>query len=1114
MSKRNLKTLLALLLAACMLLSGIGAFAAPTVQVTEPAPGEAVVDITGTVSGTDKGMDSALEVYAYYDEDTKNEGVNVQVGGEYVPNLVDPADYQKVSDALENAQTVTVNVGEVVETDTTGSHPPKTEYNEETGEDETVLDDNGDPVPDPDQLYGNAAGIYVDNNISADRDIVVNADSIKAEVILPGSSGDNSARATGVTVLGNYGSKAGSGSTTVNVSGDVSAKAEGGTYAEAVGIYADVTTAGAAIDVTVQGDISSSAKSDGWGDAYGGQVSANGGDIKFKVNDITSMAEGKGEDMSAYGVQAGATDGGTANVETGNITASSEKEDAFGLFLTIDDENRNPNPNNTVKATVNGDINVSTEQDNRGFGVYAYGTKDGSISAQVNGEINIDTKGEQGESYGVNADQWRKGQVDVKVDGDVNVTSACSIKSADPDPASESIGVGSTASWDDAVANVDVNGNVTVTNAGHDARGIDAVSGGGAVNINVNGDISATGGMTGVGINAYITEQDGYDDPVTGEWVEEQSQGGHSNVKVKGNVTASVADDGFYARGISALSNNDGAIEVGVLGDVTAKGKEAVGLQFTKTEGSDLTVLVDGTLSGETAAVATTTGYYYEYIGADGTTQKSSDTYDYDNANLYVWAATPNKDGVVAVAYDYNETIKEGETRIDEYGDPYTEEDTVTDERVVNKEASEAVEKAIWYIIKVAADFQNTLTAAGTNTYTYDGTTYDLAHQDENVTGTYRINADEEGLDGVYYNADDKIEAKAGEWKDNGDGSFWVKMLRGGAMMLGLKTHRHQKAAREVAGSRVAPTCTAAGGYDEETYCTVCGKVFATEHKNLAALGHTAGAAVREKEVAASCTAEGSYDEVVYCTVCKAEISRSTVKVDKRAHTPGEPVRENIVAARAGVAGGYDEVVYCDVCGEELSRTHVDVPALAAVPAAPATPMELVYEPVDELHGVKPADHPAADEAMAAVGAALDGEDVTVEILGVEKLLDAEELQQFNTLPVKDRLLVVLSALGFANETLGDIGGMSEDAQALADTVAERMAQLPEDEKQALLQTMAEAFPKGTVTIDGQTYDSFSIDLVIDRAGEKTYERYTFYDDNGAWKLYGVEQGEYRPVEA
>lgn len=1111
MSKLNLKTLLALLLAACMLLSSIGAFAAPTVQVTEPAPGEAVVDITGIASGTDSGADHALEVTAYYDDNTQDEGVTVQVGGKDVRDLVDSTDYASVDTALKNDQKVTVNVGEVEQSDTTGTHPDKTEYNEETGEDETVLDDNGDPVPDTDQLYSDVAGIYVDNNISASRDIVVNADSVKAEAILPGSSGDNSARATGVTVLGNYGSKNGKGSTKVNVSGDVSAEAEGGTHAEAVGVYADVTTADATIDVTVQGDISSSAKSDdGWGEAYGGQVSANGGDINFKANGITSTA--KGEGVRGFGVQAGANDGGTANVETGNITVSSELEEASGIYLTND--GGSGNPNNTVNATVNGDINVSTEQDNRGFGVSAYGNEGGSISAQVNGEINIDTKGEQGESYGVNADQWRKGQVDVKVDGDVNVTSACSIKSADPDPASESIGVGSTASWDDAVANVDVNGNVTVTNAGHDARGIDAVSGGGTVNINVNGDISATGGMTGVGINAYITEQsDGHDDPVTGEWVEVQSQGGHSNVKVKGNVTASVADDGFYARGISALSNNGGAIEVGVLGDVTAKGKEAVGLQFTKTEGSDLTVLVDGTLSGETAAVATTTGYYYEYIGADGTTQKSSDTYDYDNANLYVWAATPNKDGAVAVAYDYNETIKEGETRIDEYGDPYTE-DTVTDERVVNKEASEAVEKAIWYIIKVAADFQNTLTAAGTNTYTYDGTTYDLAHQDENVTGTYRINADEEGLDGVYYNADDKIEAKAGEWKDNGDGSFWVKMLRGGAMMLGLKTHRHQKAAREVAGSRVAPTCTAAGGYDEEIYCTVCGKVFATEHKTMAALGHTAGAAVREKEVAASCTAEGSYDEVVYCTVCKAEISRSTVKVDKLAHTPGEPVRENIVAARAGVAGGYDEVVYCDVCGEELSRTHVDVPALAAVPAAPATPMELVYEPVDELHGVNPADHPAADEALAAVGAALDGEDVTVEIPGVEKLLNAEELQQFNALPVKDRLLVVLSALGFANETLGDIGGMSEDAQALADTVAERMAQLLEDEKQALLQTMAEAFPKGTVTIDGQTYDSFSIDLVIDRAGEKTYERYTFYDDNGAWKLYGIEQGEYRPVEA
>lgn len=1018
MNKRNLKTLIALLLAACMLLSGIGAFAAPTVQVTEPAPGEAVVDITGIASGTDSGADHALEVTAYYDDNTHDEGVTVQVGGEYVPNLVDPADYQKASDALENAQTVTVNV-----------------------------------------------------------------------------------------------------------SGDVSADAKGD-HAEATGVHANAMVDGATVDVTVQGDISAKAKSESWGnDTYGAQLSADGGEVSLKANDITSAADGA--DMSAYGVQANGSDGGTANVETGNITVSSELEEAYGIYLSND--NWEGKPSGTVKATVNGDINVSTEQVNRGFGVYAYGTKDGSISAQVNGEINIDTKGEQGESYGVNADQGRKGQVDVKVDGDVNVTSACSIKSADPDPASESIGVGSTASWDDAVANVDVNGNVTVTNAGHDARGIDAVSGGGTVNINVNGDISATGGMTGVGINAYITEQDGYDDPVTGEWVEEQSQGGHSNVKVKGNVTASVADDGFYARGISALSNNGGAIEVGVLGDVTAKGKEAVGLQFTKTEGSDLTVLVDGTLSGDKVA-----------IFAEGSTMYNGEKIDNNDpttAKICVWKAE-EKNGQIAQInktvitfednpeYDaalqpddangYYKKLEDGEPRI--YG--YEEVDRIADEATqaaydalesdeerlafdwesyrnsvmdeweqywinphlnysktveIDKDASTQFEKtALWYIIKVAADFQNTLTAAGTNTYTYDGTTYDLAHQDENVTGTYRINADEEGLDGVYYNADDKIEAKAGEWKDNGDGSFWVKMLRGGAMMLGLKTHRHQKTAREVAGSRVAPTCTAAGGYDEETYCTVCGKVFKTEHKTVAALGHTGG----------------------------------------------EPVRENIVAARAGVAGGYDEVVYCDVCGEELSRTHVDVPALPvpavepAAPAEPVTPMELVYEPVDELHGVKPADHPAADEAMAAVGAALDGEDVTVEIPGVEKLLDAEELQQFNTLPVKDRLLVVLSALGFANETLSDIGGMSEDAQALADTVAERMAQLPEDEKQALLQTMAEAFPKGAVTIDGQTYDSFSIDLVIDRAGEKTYERYTFYDDNGAWKLYGIEQGEYRPVEA
>jgi len=77
-----------------------------------------------------------------------------------------------------------------------------------------------------------------------------------------------------------------------------------------------------------------------------------------------------------------------------------------------------------------------------------------------------------------------------------------------------------------------------------------------------------------------------------------------------------------------------------------------------------------------------------------------------------------------------------------------------------------------------------------------------------------------------------------------------------------------------------APTCTAAG-YTTYT-CATCGNSYTAD--NVAALGHTAAAAVKENEVAATCTTNGSYDSVVKCSVCTAEISRTTVTVDTLGH--------------------------------------------------------------------------------------------------------------------------------------------------------------------------------------------------------------------------------------
>ena len=118
------------------------------------------------------------------------------------------------------------------------------------------------------------------------------------------------------------------------------------------------------------------------------------------------------------------------------------------------------------------------------------------------------------------------------------------------------------------------------------------------------------------------------------------------------------------------------------------------------------------------------------------------------------------------------------------------------------------------------------------------------------------------------------------------------------------------------------PTCTEEGL--RERTCS-CGE---KETEMIAALGHTAGEAVRENEKAPTCIEKGSYEEVVSCTVCDEEVSRKTVEVAALGHTAGEAEKENEVAATCTAAGSYEEVVCCTVCGEEISRKTVTVDAL------------------------------------------------------------------------------------------------------------------------------------------------------------------------------------------
>ena len=199
------------------------------------------------------------------------------------------------------------------------------------------------------------------------------------------------------------------------------------------------------------------------------------------------------------------------------------------------------------------------------------------------------------------------------------------------------------------------------------------------------------------------------------------------------------------------------------------------------------------------------------------------------------------------------------------------------------------------------------------------------------------------------------------------------------------------------------------------------------------------------------------------------------------------------------------------------TETKTETKAETKTETKGVTRTEFVYVPVNDntaVNGVKAADHADMGETFKTVGDSLDGEGASVDIVDKEKLMDAAELKRFDKLSVKDRLLVVLKALGFG-EALGEIAeDMSDDAVALSDDIAARVDAMTESERNALLDRLYGEFLPRLIVIDGQEYEAVGIEVVITRGSEKTYERYTFYKDDGAWKLYQIEQGEYRVVEA
>ena len=1122
MKKLNLKSLLALVLTLCMLLSGVAALAEGFTIADGATPGEVVVTVND-VTGAQQANDGIL-INAYGDSES---GGHVTFNADGA-GVVDPNAQAK----LNSATTLTVNAGSVTENQTT-PYEDTYHYTDDQGQEVTETETHGDvtgvfsqthegttltsetinvgainvSTPNVDGLdYGDAYGVSVDTygpdtvlNVNVNGGITAGtkADSTHAEGVsmdayrndanvnvagdinVTAAANKDNSSAFGVytegeqghvanaVVTGNvtatgtsenaraaaYGVEAngrnwqdedataapGTAKANVTVQGDITATASGsaiskpGEYeddwdlmstAEGIEAYADYNSE---VVVNATGNVTATATSkEGGARAEGIDVYADGKDSKTAVN-VTGNVKAEGSTSKYYadikGVETYAYSGSAASVTvTGNVDAASNstyvpvatKENPYPDGGSVDGVIAHANEDSSVALNVAGNVTAKSTAPQGNVSGANVGAYSGTINATFGGNITAEGK-DWTTGLMVGADNetiWsmdedgnetykrsdKPGTANVSVTG--NVTASTSNKEQHVSGVSVDASNGSTAT-------LNMTGNATATNDQGSATAVNVWDNGGTVIANLVGDVTAEGVTYATGMEIWASDNSTWIvDPETkqdkeipgdkqgntkvvllGDVVTKVTGGNATGVSVSAGdgstsslvmtgdntVTTGNTDSKFHTYGLSVNANDVSKVNVAVTGDIKATGNNAYGMSAWTGKTGTANVLVDGTVAGDGAAIYATANNTYI---TDGKTETMN--VDPTKANYYVWKLEANANNEIVRVDDYTSTFTTyADGHVDADGSTGVYESSYTK----NEAATAQLEQAIWYIVKVADKWQDKLTATGTGTYTAEnGVTYNVAHQYEDVILKFDVPSSKK-LSAIYYN-----DGAKAEYVKNEDGTYTVKMLRGGAMELSLKLKS------------------------------------------------------KEKKAAAA------------TTETKAE----------------EP---------------------------EVTETKAD--ALVKV------------DDSEEVNGVKAEDHPEVAKALETIGESLDAEDnVTVTIPGAEKLMDEEEIKEFDTLPVKDRLLVVLSALGFANDSLGDATeNMSDSAKNLSENIAERMENLPEDEKQTLLNTIAEEFPKGTVTLDGQEYESFSIDLEINRNGEKTIERYTFYNDAGTWKLFSIEKG-------
>ena len=237
------------------------------------------------------------------------------------------------------------------------------------------------------------------------------------------------------------------------------------------------------------------------------------------------------------------------------------------------------------------------------------------------------------------------------------------------------------------------------------------------------------------------------------------------------------------------------------------------------------------------------------------------------------------------------------------------------------------------------------------------------------------------------------------------------------------------------------------------------------------------------------------------------------------------------------VTGDVHVIVHCDCCGAQLSNTvseegvtRVEAHAFSGnrcrlcgyerpVEEAPETDVvtdEPIFTPVaaeETVHGVSAAQGERMATALATVVADIHaqyGEEVEVTVLHSDKILTGAEMQTLRTLDPVEQILVILHTVGYGNEVNYALTAMevslSDEASALIEAIAARVAAMTEEERSAFQALIEEYFPLTKLTQEAAEYDYVEFTLEIRVRLEDGYrmERYGFRQSEGVWTLTSI----------